>query len=623
MADTTTLLSVKYGTGMPASNSAADGALYFDTANHYLGVKLPDIALYKLNAELADDATSAITTLTGTTTAVGGLTVQNYDGSQTSNLIVPGIGLYATCASTDATAVKTATMANGVLPMDANNDPVLGTLVAIKFTAASNSSGVAPTKLVLESGSQATNAKDIKSSYSVAALTKNMLCANRTVIFYYDGTNWIALNELNRDTNTTYTLATKAEITSASTTTARLINGPRLLEGIQNALSTPANGQLKILGHALTSSGYTALADKTLTIYTHPSHTAYAANLYKVTVDALGHVTAATAVTTSDIEGYGFKTWTDIQDAGVANPATLAFSTAGNGDSGTTGSYNGSDGRTISYNSVGAAPASNIQLGAIDWGSGATGWTIPASLMPKEALLNLKIDSSTDTTPVNKTYSDVQVGDLIQMSSNSKLFYVAAMNSSNKVTSATEITVGTGVATTTAQSLSLALNSNTATTTFNGRTASFRLNCGFTSSKAADANQTESTASDNVAYLNLCLGAYSDLTTATKPYLQGIKLTGENSITVRTSNSNVITISHPKPFSAAQSNIGSTGGDLSVSSNKISFTIPRLTVSKEGHVTAIEGKTHNIGLTTYFSAGDKFATIAGVDIYGGVTWDTF
>jgi len=81
MADTTTLLSVKYGTGMPASSSAADGALYFDTANHYLGVKLPDIALYKLNAELADDATSAITTLTGTATAVGGLTVQNYDGS--------------------------------------------------------------------------------------------------------------------------------------------------------------------------------------------------------------------------------------------------------------------------------------------------------------------------------------------------------------------------------------------------------------------------------------------------------------------------------------------------------------------------------------------------------------
>lgn len=39
--------------------------------------------------------------------------------------------------------------------------------------------------------------------------------------------------------------------------------------------------------------------------YTHPSHTAYGKGLYKVTVDAQGHVTAAEAVTIEDINNLG------------------------------------------------------------------------------------------------------------------------------------------------------------------------------------------------------------------------------------------------------------------------------------------------------------------------------
>lgn len=41
------------------------------------------------------------------------------------------------------------------------------------------------------------------------------------------------------------------------------------------------------------------------TVYTHPSHTAKSSGLYKITVDALGHVSAATAVAKSDITGLG------------------------------------------------------------------------------------------------------------------------------------------------------------------------------------------------------------------------------------------------------------------------------------------------------------------------------
>lgn len=39
--------------------------------------------------------------------------------------------------------------------------------------------------------------------------------------------------------------------------------------------------------------------------YTHPSHTARASGLYKITVDSLGHVTAVSAVQKSDITGLG------------------------------------------------------------------------------------------------------------------------------------------------------------------------------------------------------------------------------------------------------------------------------------------------------------------------------
>ena len=41
------------------------------------------------------------------------------------------------------------------------------------------------------------------------------------------------------------------------------------------------------------------------TKYTHPSHTAKSSGLYKITVDNLGHVSAATAVTKSDITALG------------------------------------------------------------------------------------------------------------------------------------------------------------------------------------------------------------------------------------------------------------------------------------------------------------------------------
>ena len=74
-----------------------------------------------------------------------------------------------------------------------------------------------------------------------------------------------------QDTNTTYSEAT--------TTTAGLMSTAMVSK--LNSIATGAN------------------------VYTHPSHTAYKSGLYKITVDASGHVTAATAVSKADITALG------------------------------------------------------------------------------------------------------------------------------------------------------------------------------------------------------------------------------------------------------------------------------------------------------------------------------
>ena len=68
----------------------------------------------------------------------------------------------------------------------------------------------------------------------------------------------------------------------------------------------------KVTGKGLSTNDYTA-AEKTklsgiaagANAYTHPAYTAKAAGLYKVTVDATGHVSAATAAVKADITGLG------------------------------------------------------------------------------------------------------------------------------------------------------------------------------------------------------------------------------------------------------------------------------------------------------------------------------
>ena len=59
------------------------------------------------------------------------------------------------------------------------------------------------------------------------------------------------------------------------------------------------------------------------TVYTHPSHTAKSSGLYKVTIDDKGHVSAATAVTKTDITGLGIPAQDTTYTLPVATSSAL------------------------------------------------------------------------------------------------------------------------------------------------------------------------------------------------------------------------------------------------------------------------------------------------------------
>ena len=87
-----------------------------------------------------------------------------------------------------------------------------------------------------------------------------------------------------------------------------------------SAATTSAEGLMSAVDKTKLD-GVTAGANK----YTHPSYTARASGLYKVTVDSTGHVSAATAVTKSDITALGIPIGEDheITFSNIAKDITI------------------------------------------------------------------------------------------------------------------------------------------------------------------------------------------------------------------------------------------------------------------------------------------------------------
>lgn len=106
-----------------------------------------------------------------------------------------------------------------------------------------------------------------------------------------------------------------------------------------NDYTTAEKNKLAGLSTVATSGSYNDLKDKPSipSAYNHPTYTAKANGLYKVTVDATGHVSGATAVSKSDITALGIP----AQDTTYSHPASHPASMiTGLAKVATSGSYN-------------------------------------------------------------------------------------------------------------------------------------------------------------------------------------------------------------------------------------------------------------------------------------------
>ena len=94
-----------------------------------------------------------------------------------------------------------------------------------------------------------------------------------------------------------------------------------------SVVSTTANGLAPKLAGGTTkflrADGTWAVPPDTNTVYTHPAYTAKSSGLYKITVDATGHISAATAVAKADITGLGIPAQDTTYSAATTSAAGL------------------------------------------------------------------------------------------------------------------------------------------------------------------------------------------------------------------------------------------------------------------------------------------------------------
>lgn len=131
------------------------------------------------------------------------------------------------------------------------------------------------------------------------------------------------------------------------------------------------------------------------TVYTHPTHTSKTSGLYKITVDSLGHVSAATAVSKSDITALGIPS-TDTN----THYTTKLYATSSSG----TANASTTNGNTYLRLFDDSTARSSIKI----IGGGATTVTSDASG-------NITISSTDTNTDTNTTYSISKSGSTITL----------------------------------------------------------------------------------------------------------------------------------------------------------------------------------------------------------------
>ena len=139
-----------------------------------------------------------------------------------------------------------------------------------------------------------------------------------------------ALGIPGQDTNTHYKTSMSVGKTNSDNSNAAATNGNVFLKIFDDS-EFRAGCVIKGTGATTVTSASdgTISINSTNTVYTHPSYTAKASGLYKVTVDDKGHVSATAAVTKSDITALGIPgqdTNTTYNDATQSNHGLMSTS---------------------------------------------------------------------------------------------------------------------------------------------------------------------------------------------------------------------------------------------------------------------------------------------------------
>lgn len=229
------------------------------------------------------------------------ITLTGSDGSSTSVTDADSNTTYSKATDTVLGLVKVGYAESGKnYPVELNangqmfvNVPWTDTNTDTNTTYSLTKSG-STIKLVGSDGSETTVAdSDTNTTYGVASSSALGLVK---VGFPESGKNYpVELNSANQmyvnvpwtDNNTTYGTATSS--------TAGLVKIGFTESGKDYPVELNSNGQM-FVNVPWTDNN---------TVYTHPTYTAKASGLYKVTVDGTGHVSGATAVTKADITGLG------------------------------------------------------------------------------------------------------------------------------------------------------------------------------------------------------------------------------------------------------------------------------------------------------------------------------
>ena len=113
------------------------------------------------------------------------------------------------------------------------------------------------------------------------------------------------------------------------------------------------------------------------TVYTHPSNTPHDSGLYKITVDEYGHVSAASAVTKSDITSLGVPVADTTYGAGTG--LSLSGTTFNHKNSITAGTAKGDNNKTLTFGGTFTIPTVTYDTEGHITGKGTTTMTMPAN----------------------------------------------------------------------------------------------------------------------------------------------------------------------------------------------------------------------------------------------------